>query len=128
MSAPSNWTLTPTVPKWSKSDELYPDVPWLWRSDFDEGRTACWEIADGCDRRRISCWSVQTYHQQGRVATDFMILTATRGNGNDGGEIALALSGTARYDAYAKESFALAQSNPRRHPYRSDATYHEDGA
>jgi len=129
MAAPSNWTLTPTIPKWSKTDELFPSVPWLWRSDLDEGRGACWDITDAHDQQHVSCWSVQTYHP-GRVATDFLIVSARRGNGNDGGTIALALSGTAKYDVYAKECFALAaaQSNPQRHPYRSDATFADDGA
>lgn len=104
-------------------------VSWLWDSDLDEGQRACWEIDVQRDHERVSCWSVQTFAKEG-TATDFLILRAMRGNGNDGGVIKLALSGTARYDVYAKESFALAavQSGPQRHPYRTDATFNEDGA
>ena len=43
-------------------------------------------------------------------------MKAQRGNGNDGGVIALAISASPRYDVYAHQSFAAvpAQSNPRR--------------
>ena len=103
-------------------------VPWLWDSDLDEGQRALWDLEYQHDVDRASCWSVQNFEKAG-VTTDFLIVHAVRGNGNDGGRITLALSGTPRFDVYAKECFALAaQSNPQRHPYRSDASFAEDGA
>ena len=91
-------------------------VPWLWDSDLDEGQRALWDLEYQHDVDRASCWSVQNFDKAG-VTTDFLIVHA------------LALSGTPRFDVYAKECFALAaQSNPQRHPYRSDASFAEDGA
>lgn len=83
-------------------------VPWLWQSDLEAGTAAVWEIDYERHRDTASCWAIQTYGQRD-VATDFMIVHATRGNGNDGGRITLALSGTARYDVYARECFAMAK-------------------
>lgn len=94
----------------------YSRVSWLWDSDLEEGRRALWDVDFHRDTDKASCWAVQHYAREG-VTTDFLIVHAIRGNGNDGGQITLALSGSPRFDVYAKECFALAgvQSNPRRH-------------
>lgn len=86
-------------------------VPWLWDSDLDEGPRACWDIELRRDEEKVSCWAVSRFKEP----DGYLILRATRGNGNDGGDIRLCISETPRYDVYARGSFSVVlQSNPRR--------------
>ena len=92
----------------------YSMVPWLLDGDLEEGRSCMWEVEYKRDADVASCWRVDTFDKE--APTVFLVLHAKRGNGNDGGEIKLAISDTPRFDVYAKESFALmqVQSNPKR--------------
>lgn len=116
---------TLTIPKWTRMDSLKPAVSWLWPSDLDEGPKAVWDAEYARNIERASCWQIPLYERSGDTCA-FLMVHATRGNGNDGGVITLSISGTARYDIYAQESFAIAHSNPRRYVYRSE--WEEDGA
>jgi len=87
-------------------------VPWLSDSDLEEGRRCLWEVEYQHDVEVASCWSVATLERGSSAA--YLIVHATRGNGNDGGIVTLAISETPRFDVYAQETFAIAQSNPRR--------------
>jgi hypothetical protein len=78
-------------------------VPWLWDSDLDEGREACWTVDVRSDEERLSCWAVTRFD----APDTFLVVRAIRGNGNDGGRIALAISESPRYDVYAKDVFVL---------------------
>ena len=121
------YTGTLTLPKWTKLDQLLPTVPWLWASDCDEGPRAAWELEYVPDHERASCWPIPIYEKDG-ATTAFLVLHATRGDGNDGGRITLRISHSARYDLYAREAIAVAQA-PKRHPYRTDADWwREEGA
>lgn len=111
-----SWTLTPTVPKWTKANQLLSAVPWLSDADLDEGRSPIWEV-DAHDEARASCWPIKLY-QDKSTATVYLLLHAQRGNGNDGGIIALDASDKPRFDIYAQESFSIAQSNPQRARWR----------
>jgi hypothetical protein len=97
----------------------YSKVPWISDSDLEEGRRCMWEIEYRRNEDLASCWQVTTYEKGSSLA--YMVLHAVRGNGNDGGEITLALSDTPRFDVFAKESFVIAQSNPRRNTDSKDA-------
>ena len=89
-------------------------VPWLWHCDLEEGRRALWELDYQHDRDKASCWPVTVYEDGQRDY--YLVLRATRGNGNDGGTIALSLSASPHFDVYAKGVFQMqhAQRNPRR--------------
>lgn len=97
----------------------YSKVCWLWNSDLDEGEKAIWDVGYHSDREHASCWKIPLYEVKSTCS--YLVLKAVRGNGNDGGEISLSISGAPRFDVYAKESFAVvpAQSNPKRYVYRS---------
>lgn len=110
------WTHTHAVPKWTRVDQLRSVVPWLSDSDFDEGRSPIWDV-NAHDEDRASCWPIKLY-RHGSSATVYLLMHAQRGNGNDGGIIALDASNTPRFDIYAQESFAIAQSNPQRQRWR----------
>lgn len=92
-----------------------PLVPWLWPSDFDAGRRAMWDVDYAQDKEHLSCWPVSLYGQHGE-STCYLLLHATRGNGNDGGTITLAISEQPRFDLYAADVLVTmpAQSNPQR--------------
>lgn len=102
---------SPYAPRWSA-------VPWLSDSDLDEGERAIWdvELQQGVDKR--SCWQVPLYEPH-KSTCGYLVMHAVKGNGNDGGDISLAISDTPRYDVYAKESFEAVpqQSNPQRKRY-----------
>lgn len=102
-----------TQPKWSRLDRLWPIVPWIWPSDFDDGPKALWEVEYAVNQDRASCWEIPLY-EPSKSTRAFLMVHATRGNGNDGGEITLAISGSPRYDIFARESFTIAQRNPAR--------------
>ena len=85
-------------PRWS-------NVPWLEHSDLEEGRRCCWEIDLRVDEERVSCWPVTVYEDRA-CRTEYLVMRAVRGNGNDGGAITLSVSETPRYDRFARESFA----------------------
>ena len=130
MPAPSDWTWTRTVPKWSRTDDLFPSVPWLWRGDLDEGRRALWEL-DHQGERKASCWAVSLYPDRGSSQTAYVVMRAERGNGNDGGRITLALSETPLFSDYAKASMANAapvQSGTMRRRWLDVDYWREDGA
>lgn len=118
------WTLTPTAPKWTATDQLRAAVPWLSDSDFDVDRRALWEL-DHYDEERASCWPVRLYQQDSTGSC--LMLHAARGNGNDGGTITLAISDTPKFDVYAKESFAIAQHGRSRRAVDVD-WWREEGA
>lgn len=105
-----------TRPKWTRSDQLFSRVPWLWSSDFDDAGNPAWDVERDGDLERLSCWPVRIYDVQGST-TEYLMLHATRGNGNDGGDIRLAISHTPRYDFYAQTVLAHVpgQSNPKRY-------------
>lgn len=85
-------------------------VPWISSSeDLEEGRRFCWEI-DQHNDEKLLCLAVKEPFQKRPEA--YLFIHATRGNGNDGGVIALALSTTPRFDVYATQSFSL-QRGPR---------------
>lgn len=116
----NEWTLTRIRPKWSKADQLRSNVPWLWDSDFDEGRRAWWDLAYAGDLDVASCWPVTILGQEPQELV--LVLRASRGNGNDGGHITLAIGDSPQFDIYAKEVFAMqpAQGNSRRARKRED--------
>lgn len=109
------------TPKWTRTDRLFPRVPWLWASDFDDAGRPAWQVERDWDRERLSCWPVRI-DDMGGSTTEYLILHATRGNGNDGGEIALAISHQPRYDFYAQDVLAQVppQSNPKRYRIAED--------
>jgi hypothetical protein len=117
----AKWTWTQTIPKWKQMDRLWPTVPWLADSDFDEGRRAIWDLDFKVGEDKGNCWAVKLY-EQSSTKTMYVLMHATRGNGNDGGEIKLSLSDTPRFDIYARDTFAMqpVQSNPARRRYRDD--------
>lgn len=82
----------------------YSAVPWLWDSDFREGMPAQWTV--DCGRTIHSCWSIL-------LTGEALLIRATRGNGNDGGVITLAISDTLRLDTRDFASLPI-HSNPRR--------------
>lgn len=92
------------------------DYPHQWC----EGDQAVWEVDHQPDRDRVSCWRVPLFEER-HSTCGYLVLHATRGNGNDGGTITLSLSHTPRYDVYAKDVLAVvpAQANPRRYVFRS---------
>ena len=100
--------------KWTQADALSPTVPWLWPSDFWVGPRALWDY-ERDDQEYRACYPVTLYGHEG-VTTAYLQLHAIRGNGNDGGEITLAIADTQHFDEYAKAAMALipAHSNPRR--------------
>lgn len=107
-----------TAPRWSK-------VPWLSTvDDLEEGRRALWELDYQHDRDKASCWPVTVHDapRDGGTQDLYLIVRATRGNGNDGGRIALSLSTTPHFDIYAKTIFAMQQTqrNPKRTWFRRD--------
>lgn len=73
----------------------------MWEVEYRAEKTACWSVM---------VWGIHPQPQ-------YMLLHAERGNGNDGGQITLALSESPHFDVYAREQFAMVQSNPRRHGY-----------
>lgn len=82
----------------------------MWELDYRDERTTCWPVA---------------FHERtwdGGQGQQYLLIHATRGNGNDGGRITVALSATPHFDLYAREQFAMAgiQSNPRRRGYSED--------
>lgn len=115
-----------TAPKWTRTDQLFPRVAWLWPSDFDDAGKPVWQVERDRDRELLSCWPVVLYDIGGST-TEYLMLHAIRGNGNDGGEILLSISHQPRFDYYAQEVLAQVplQSNPKR--YR-EMDYREDGA
>ena len=98
--------------KWTRGDVLAPVVPWLWPSDFWVGSKCLWDY-DWADQEYRACYGVTLYGHTGQSPA-YLMLHAVRGNGNDGGEITLALSDTPHYDLYAQSAMAVVQSNPRR--------------
>jgi len=116
-------TGTVTTPKWTRLDRLWPKVPWLWPSDFDDGPKAAWDVEYAVDQDKASCWEIQIY-ASAKSTRAYLMLHAVRGNGNDGGDISLAISDSPRYDIYAKGSFAAVpaqqtQRRGKRHVFRS---------
>lgn len=102
-------------------------VPWLSNSDLVMGPDAVWDVLYHSDEK-ASCWPVPVYDKDAG-GVYHLIVHATKGNGNDGGTITLAISRQPRFDVYAKESFVIAQRNPVRHPFRVDADFwREEGA
>jgi hypothetical protein len=100
-------------------------VPWLAPSDLDEGRRCAWEWEQA--NEKIACWPVSIYEPRTSSRSEYLILHAIRGNGNDGGDITLACSATPHFDWYAQASMGIAmQSGPTRHPYRGNAEYWKD--
>lgn len=79
-------------------------MTWTWK----EGRRFLWEIEYHRNEDKAFCVAVSDPFQH--VSEYYLVIHATRGNGNDGGVIKLALSETPRYDVYAKESFYLNRS------------------
>ena len=84
----------------------YSCVPWL-RNDLDleEGRKFLWEIDYLRDEDKALCMAVADPFQN--MPSAYLVVHATRGNGNDGGQIKVALSDSPRYDVYAKDVFVL---------------------
>ena len=101
---------------WTRTDRLFPIVAWLWPSDFESAGTPAWQLERGSGREVVSCWPVRLYDMGGST-TAYLILHATRGNGNDGGAIMLAISPVPHYSVYAKEvlTHVPSQSHPRRY-------------
>lgn len=98
----------------------YSRVPWLWDIDLDEGPKAIWDVEHQRDHEKASCWEVPLYEPD-RSTRAYLVLHATRGDGNDGGEISLSISGTPRYDKYAQDVLPTsAQNRARRYVFRSD--------
>ena len=85
-------------------------VPWLHKSDLEEGRARLWELTHH-DTHIASCWSVTVPAVETREA--YMVVRAARGNGNDGGTITLSLHDSPHFDVYAKETFAMQHASPR---------------
>jgi hypothetical protein len=97
-------------------------VSWIWPSDLDEGRRCAWDYDKGDEK--VTCWPVSLYDPKCSSRSEYLIIHAVRGNGNDGGEIALACSNTPHFDWYAQVSMGIAvQSGPTRHPYRDNAEF-----
>ena len=68
----------------------YTTVSWLWQSDLEEGRDACWHYGEGDAREHRSAWRVKVFEQRS-THTALIEIHAERGNGNDGGVITLAI-------------------------------------
>jgi hypothetical protein len=99
----------------------YPKVPWLWCSDLKEGSDPLWGPY-GNEANIASAWRIDLYEKDLFPGIDQLALVvhAVRGNGNDGGVIALAIKTTGEADTPKKMDMALL-SGPRRHT-------EEDGA
>lgn len=101
--------------------QRYSRVAWLTQSDLDEGRKCAWEYERAGEK--IACWPVSLYGQRSSQAA-FLLIHAQKGNGNDGGLIALACSDVPHFDWYAQWSMGVpVQSGPQRHRYRIDADF-----
>lgn len=84
---------------------------WIWAPDYVAAGEAEWSV-DAGDSIALG-WVVRNpFGPENRV----MVITATRGNGNDGGVITLALRDSIEIDTH---------ETPVRHTQR---TYHEDDA
>lgn len=80
------------------------DYPHQWEA----GGQALWEVERQPNEDLRSCWRVPFYEQQTSTC-GYLVLHARRGNGNDGGEITLAINDTPRYEIYAQASFTAAR-------------------
>lgn len=89
-------------------------VPWIsTKLDLEEGRRFCWEIEHRRDVEKAICLAVADPFQ--KVTEAYLVIHAVKGDGNDGGDITVALSRTPQYDVFARDIFRLnQQSNPRR--------------
>ena len=76
--------------------------------DSGPGRNFAWEIEYERNEDKATCWIVAAPFQ---AADEYLVIHATRGNGNDGGVITIALSKTPLYDVYAAETFRLMHRN-----------------
>lgn len=67
-------------------------VPWLWKTDLEEGRDPLWG-PHGTNHDVRSAWRVDLYERDLFPGIDQMALLvhAIRGNGNDGGVITLCI-------------------------------------
>jgi hypothetical protein len=93
--------------------QRFSKVPWLVTAlDLEEGRRFMWEIEYRRDEDKATCMAVFDPFQN--VTEGYLVIHAIRGNGNDGGQIGIALSETPQYDVYAKEMFRICQRNPNR--------------
>lgn len=74
------------------------------------GREFMWQMEVREDEDKVLCLPVKDpWH-----ATDeYLIIRATRGNGNDGGRIALVLSDTPHYDIDAAVSVEMLMHSPQ---------------
>lgn len=100
--------------------QRFSQVPWLWFSDLEEGRRALWELDYARERDVASCWAVTVYTSRD-VADQYLVVHASRGNGNDGGTITLAIHDSPHFDVYAKEVFALQQATTRSRRWRTSS-------
>lgn len=67
-------------------------VAWLWDADLDEGRACLWRRDYDHLGERLSAWRIDHYEQDTDLPPEAgLLLHATRGNGNDGGVITLAI-------------------------------------
>ena len=97
---------------------------WTWRDyphRWDEGKQAVWEVDHRPDQERVSCWQIPFFEER-KSTCGYLVMKAVRGNGNDGGEITLAISDTPRYDVYAQDVLATVPAQggvQRKYVYRS---------
>ena len=86
--------------------QRFSTVPWLVNAlDLEEGRRFLWEIDYRRDEDKAICLEVADPFQH--TPHSYLVLHAIRGNGNDGGEIKLAISASPQYDVYARDVFVL---------------------
>lgn len=101
--------------------QRYSQVSWISQSDLDEGRRCAWDYDKGDEK--ITCWPVTLFTNRSSH-THYLLIHATKGNGNDGGDITLACSDVPHFDWYAQFSMGLpVQSGGPRHRYRIDADF-----
>lgn len=101
------------------SPPRYSTVSWLWHSDLEEGRPCTYERT--FDHVHCSVWRVTLYDHEEEIGLQ---LTAQKGNGNDGGRIALAITSLTRQETPAMDMHLL--SGPVR--YDTDDQPRDDGA
>lgn len=75
-------------------------VPWLWDSDLKRGVGPMWTLCQppSSEDEHLSVWAIDLHDH-----VEYLLVHATRGNGNDGGEITLTPSYGPRYDLVAEQ-------------------------
>lgn len=91
--------------------QRYSKVPWLWQADLEEGRQSIWERT--CGSEHHSAWRVTVYEDRA-IEEVALVMHARRGNGNDGGQIALSIQPLGCLPQRKWLDMSKLQSNPRR--------------